>query len=308
MLRSGGAEILLDAIAVVAGRATELGDVRIASNPRVRITALFPSGRVPPMYKIAAECAGKRGSRLVDSSGHCEFADIPGGSWKIEAPGEPFFLVGGLAHEFEIVPSVEREITIDLRGRTGAWLTITATLNGAPANGESLLARFGDAVDDARHTDARGRAMLWVPANVPIHASLHSNWGLPLGELVDGTTLLPGQEADTAVDLAVGELEIDLGELSGVDSETPATLSVETNAGAQIGRPIEIGGRYADRRDKSRVYALGPVAVGSYRLDLVATSTAIDGAEPANLHFARTVAIRAGELESVRFTDADLVK
>jgi hypothetical protein len=313
------AKLVIERVEVVQGMDTALGDLRMVSNPNVKCTLLVPDGRVPSRYSVKAESAGEEAEVPVDSRGEFWLSSLPAGHWKIEAPAEPSFFCDGPPLEFDVAAD-QRELTLDLRGRVGGWLTLIVRVNGVPTPGVTLLARSGTrVVAEDRHTAGQGISVLWIDATAPIDVFFTTAKGLPLGRASEALSVPRGGEVEVTCDLQVGELVVDTSSLTDLRTLSTTTLLLESDREPKMLAPIALAGgpsrafhpeSIAPDRTNSLPpppprTALGPVAAGAYRARLRTSARNSPDDPVSSIDYVRDLVIRAGEVNEVRFTEAD---
>jgi hypothetical protein len=317
---AGKARLTLEHIEVVQGIDTALGDLRMISYPTVKCTLLVPGDRLPSVYKVSVECADVRTDKEVDSQRQFSVTNLPPGHWTFELPGEPSYFCDGPPLEFDVAAD-QRELTLDLRARVGGWLTLDVRVNGAPAPGLTLTARAGTrALIEGRHTDPRGRSVLWIDAANPIDVFFTTDKGMPLGRSNETLTVARGGELEVTCDLQAGELAVDIASLTELDTDSPVTLQLECDREPRMLSPLALAAsaKTVVRRDTGEFVrthpappprnSLGLVAAGTYRAHLRASVRSTEDDSVVPIDYRRDIDIRAGELNELRFTEADRVK
>ena len=316
----GKAKLAIERIDVVQGAETALGDLRMVSNPNVRCTLLVPGGRVPAYYNVTAKCADEKSDGRVDSQGVFSISSLPAGHWTFEAPAEPSFFCDGPPLEFDVAAD-QRELTLDLRERVGGWLTLIVRVNGVPTPGVTLLARSGGrVVAEDRHTAGQGISVLWIDATNPIDVFFTTAKGMPLGRAGEAISVPRGGEVEVTCDLQAGELVVDLASLTELQADAPVTLQLESDREPRMLASLSLAARPEptfNRETGEFVRTkhatpprsdLGLVATGTYRAHLRASLRNAQDDSVIPIDYMRDVAIRAGEVNEVRFTDGDRVK
>ena len=303
----------------------DLGELRAPAGSSIHGALKVVPGRSPAGWRIVRTHWGREEFIVADDRGRFRFDDVPPGIHELNVAEVPGVLAAGSSVTVSLGEGDEREIVLDLTDRGVCRATIHVLWNGQPAKGVYVTTQPVDKIDwlsplghlvvqdGMGTTDEKGRVSGWVRAVGESEILLLTESGLRIGPVGPTIPLFLDTEPEVTVDLEVGFLRIDIGQVVATRTE-----KLSFHISPMRGRHEPHWGWAQAEEENENFFDFGPLLTGDYLLRIERPPLGPELVEPEDWHnvvieessgipYEREIRIEARETTTCVLTEGDRV-